>query len=31
LLSNGERNWQFFGTLCNLSPSMFNIDLINGT
>jgi hypothetical protein len=31
LLSKGERNWQFFGTLCNLSPSMFNIDLINGT
>jgi hypothetical protein len=31
LLSNGERNWQFFGTFRNLSPSIFSMDQVNGT
>jgi hypothetical protein len=31
LLSNGNRNWQFFGTFRNLSPSMFIMERVNGT
>jgi hypothetical protein len=31
LLSNGDQNWQFFGTFHNLSPSMFIMECVNGT
>jgi hypothetical protein len=31
LLLNGDRNWQFFGTFCNLSPSIFSMERVKGT
>jgi hypothetical protein len=30
LLSNGDQNWQFFGTFRNLSPSIFSMERVNG-
>jgi hypothetical protein len=31
LLLNGDQNWQFFGTFCNLSPSIFSMERVKGT
>jgi hypothetical protein len=31
LMSNGERNWRFLGTLRRRSPSKLSIDLVKGT